>query len=145
MRESPARDALDAHGIDAVCEAVADGKTLTAIAQDVGVSIGSLSAWLDADPERSARAREARKATARMWDEKAEQRLDSAADPFELAKARELASHFRWRASKIAPGDYGDRLTTEHTGPGGGPVQVADVSGEALDARIAALREELGL
>lgn len=105
-----AREALDTFGIDAVCERVGEGKSLTAIAEDVGVSIGSLLTWLKADPERSARAREARQSTAQGWDELAEAELRAASDAFELAKARELASHFRWRASKIAPNDYGDKV-----------------------------------
>jgi hypothetical protein len=36
-----------------------------------------------------------------------------ASDAFELAKAKELAHHYRWRASKIAPKLYGDRLQVE--------------------------------
>lgn len=105
-----ARERLDAFGIDAVCERIGDGSSLTDIAEEVTVSIGSLLTWLKADAERSARAREARRATAQSWDEQAEAELRAASDVFELAKARELASHFRWRASKIAPADYGDKV-----------------------------------
>lgn len=107
---------LDRFGIDAVCEAIVDRESLTAIASRVGVSIGSLITWLDADPERSARAKEARRATARAWDEAAEAKLDQAEDEFGLKKARELAHHYRWRASKIAPAEYGDRIQQEHSG-----------------------------
>lgn len=115
-----ARAALDAFGIEAVCDRIGDGKSLTAIAEEIPVSIGSLLTWIKGDPERSARAREARQATAQGWDEMAEAELRNAADAFELAKARELASHFRWRASKIAPADYGDK------------VQLADADGNKL-------------
>lgn len=42
--------------------------------------------------------------------------IRAASDPFALAKAREVASHLRWRASKIAPTDYGDKIEHEHKG-----------------------------
>ena len=48
-----------------------------------------------------------------MWDERAGDVIQQAADPFELAKAKELAHHYRWRASKIAPRDYGDRIQAD--------------------------------
>lgn len=120
-----AREALDAFGIDAVCERIGEGESLTAIAEQVGVSIGSLLTWLKADAERSARAREARKATAQTWDEKAEAELRAATDAFELARARELASHFRWRAKAIAPLEYGDKVAlTDGEGKALAPVEV---------------------
>jgi hypothetical protein len=111
-----AREALDAYGIDAVCADILSEASLTTIATSQNVSPGSLLAWIEADPERSARVREARAAMARVWDEKAERRIDGAADEFELKKAKELAHHFRWRASKVAPKEYGDRQAVEHSG-----------------------------
>lgn len=59
---------------------------------------------------------------ASVWDEKAEQGLEDAADPFELSKHKELAHHYRWRASKIAPRIYGDRIQQEHSGKDGAPI-----------------------
>ena len=46
----------------------------------------------------------------------AEAELRNASDPFELARARELASHYRWKASKADPGQFGDKLETTHKG-----------------------------
>ena len=109
-----AREALDAFGIDAVCNAIADRKSLTAIAEEVGVATSRLLAWIDADTERSARVREVRASTARLWDERAEHLLETAADDMDLKRAKELAHHYRWRAAKIAPKEYGDRQTLEH-------------------------------
>ena len=70
-----------------------------------------------------ARAREARIHAARIWDEKALSVVEQALDLFELQRAKELAHHYRWRASKTAPKDYGDKVTQEHTGADGGPIQ----------------------
>jgi transposase len=113
---SIAKEKADAFGIDQVCERVSEGLTLTKIAQEIGISIGSLLTWIESDTERSARARETRVATARLWDEKAEQCIEGAPDEFELKRAKELAHHYRWRAAKIAPKEYGDRLEVENSG-----------------------------
>ena len=119
-----AQKKLNAIGIDAICEHIGDGKSLTSIAREADVSIGSLTAWLNADAERSARAREVRADTARLWDEKAEEEIRRATDPFELGIARELAHHYRWRAAKIAPREYGDKLQSEVTGADGAPFAI---------------------
>lgn len=118
-RAAEARTKLDAIGIDEVCDCVGEGKSLTLIAHNADVSIGSLLTWIEADPERSARVKECRSAMARYWDEKSEQCIEDASDEFELKRAKELSHHYRWRASKIAPREYGDKVTQEHTGPGG--------------------------
>lgn len=106
---------------------IASGVSMTAISQEIGVSIGSLITWLDGDAERSARVREARSKSAKVWDERAEEVIRLAPDKFELERARELAHHYRWRAKAIAPRDYGDKVTQEHTGANGGPIAIASV------------------
>jgi hypothetical protein len=112
-----ARNALNEFGIDAICRDVADGKSLTAIAISVGTPIGSIVTWLAADPDRSARATAARRATAWYWDEQAERELREAEPTTEgIAKALELASHYRWRASKISPREYGEKIDLHHGG-----------------------------
>jgi hypothetical protein len=127
-----ARNKIDALGLDAMCEELCAGGTLTAIAKRLEVNIASLLAWIEADPNRSARTRESRVKSAQMWDEKAETVLVDAADLFELAKARELAQHYRWRAKAVAPREYGDKVTQEHTGAEGGPITVASVNLKGL-------------
>lgn len=119
---SIARDKLDALGIDAFCDAIMECHSMTHIAHSLDVSIGSLVSWLAADSDRSARSREARARTALLWEERAEDRISNATDPFSLSKAKELAHHYRWRASKIAPRDYGDKMQQEITGKDGAPL-----------------------
>jgi hypothetical protein len=118
-----ARERLDAFGIDALVEAILSPMPQHEIAKAIGVSPGSLVAWIAADPERLARAREARAQTALMWDDKATAVIEEAQDQFELAKAKELAHHYRWRAAKIAPREYGDKIDLNHGGQAGNPVQ----------------------
>lgn len=99
-----------------ICDRLADGCAYIKIAEELGISNSALSEWISSNPERSARARESRAAAASIWDEKAETVLSEAPDEFELKKARELAHHYRWRASKIAPRDYGDKADVTHGG-----------------------------
>lgn len=126
---------VDAIGLDSICASLSDGKTLTAIADEIGVSIGTLLAWLAADAERSARAREARSLSARIWDEKAESEIAGARDPFELSRAKELAHHYRWRAAKTAPKDYGEKIAI------GGADDLPAIQSETTfsDAQLAAI------
>lgn len=119
-----AAEKMDAFGIAAVCEAILHPKPQHQIAAEIGVSPGSLVAWIAADPERSARVREARAQTALMWDDKATHVIEEARDQFELAKAKELAHHYRWRAAKIAPREYGDKIDLNHGGQDGNPVNM---------------------
>ncbi len=115
-RPATAMEAMDAFGVDAVCEAIMDRKSLTLIASEAGTSLTTLLRWLDADSERSARVREARSAMGKIWDERAESVIEDAQDEFELKKAKELAHHYRWRSAKVAPRDYGDKIDLNHGG-----------------------------
>lgn len=130
------REAMDAFGVDALCEAIGNEESLTAIAKSQGVSVGAMLVWIEADPERSARVREARRLMARVWDEKAEQVIEDAEDEFALKKAKELAHHYRWRAKAIAPKEYGDRTTLA----GDPDAPLVGLTDEQVEARIATLQ-----
>lgn len=114
---------LDDIGIDWVCDQITEGRMLSHIAKEASVSIATLSEWLSR-AERSVRAREARKAAAATYAEMAEDGIAAAEDGFALAKAKEMAHHLRWKASKMNPSSYGDKVTQEITGAEGGPLQV---------------------
>lgn len=105
--KTPARNKLEAIGIDAICDMIADTKTLSAIAKEIGVSIGTLSEWLSSG-ENSARSTEARRSTAKIWDERAEEELRNVSNGLQLGIARELAHHYRWRCKMISP-EYRDQ------------------------------------
>ena len=101
---------------DDIIRRIEDGEALAAIATSVGRARSKLTEWLQADDERWERSARARTSAAGAWDEKAEQELGDALDPFALAKAKERAHHYRWRASKTAPRLYGDKQQIEHSG-----------------------------
>lgn len=132
-RPPVSRAKCDVFGLEKICQLIISGESMTKIAAQIGVHVSTLIEWTEDDPKRSARMREARQHSGRIWDEKAEQGIITAADKFELEKARELAHHYRWRAKAIAPREYGDRVTQEHTGAGGGPIAVAAVDMKNLN------------
>lgn len=115
---------LDAFGTDAVCDLLLEGHSMSYVARKAGVSMGQFWSWLVLDSERSAKIHEARVRAAARYEEMGLERLESASDPFELSKAKEIAQHLRWRAAKIAPKQYGDKVQQEVTGANGGPVQI---------------------
>jgi len=106
---------LDEAGIDLICALILDGNMLADIARAFSVNRSTLHYWIanPDHPERSARVKEARTVAAAAWDERAEALLVNAKDHFELAKAKELSHHYRWRAKAIAPRDYGDRQVVD--------------------------------
>jgi len=123
--QDDANSKLDAVGIEGVCDVLLNGSTLIQYAELLKIDLSQLLHWILADPGRSARMRECRSEAAIVWDERCELLLAGSRDAFELSKARELAHHYRWRASKIAPRIYGDHARIEHTGAAGGPIIVS--------------------
>lgn len=111
-------------GVDWVLEQVVSGQSLQNIAALADVSIGSLVNWLSRDAERERLVLEARRRMAVLWDEQAFALIESAQTPLELQRAQQMAWHLRWRASKMAPRVYGDKVQQEVTGAGGGPIAV---------------------
>lgn len=121
-RPAPKTGLLD---IDKICADICETKSMREIAAANNIDMATLLEWIEGDPHRVARTREARRRTALLWEERAEAVLAQAGDNFELQKARELAHHYRWRAKMIAPKEYGDKVTQELTGKDGAPIAVA--------------------
>jgi hypothetical protein len=126
---------LDELSIEGFCDEVINGKSYTKIADEQGVSKAALLRWLSQDADRAARARDARTLSSHTFDDMAEDVLrDASVDP---ARARELASHYRWRASKIAPREYGDKLQIDQT------THVMNLSDDEVLRRSAAIEAKL--
>lgn len=45
----------------------------------------------------------------------------------------------KWLASKLKPKKYGDKVSAELSGPGGGPIEVSTLTDAQVEARLAAL------
>ena len=113
-----------------ILDRIESGELLLAIAEDMGVSQSTFGRWCE-KPERFARVELARRKSAQANIEMAEREIRSAGDPFELAKARELAHHWRWKASKSDSQRFGDRI--EHAGT----LTIKKDASEYTDAELA--------
>lgn len=114
-----AQEKLDRKGVDWVCDRIEDGDSLTAIARTLDIGVSTFTRWIGADAERSARIASARRASALSMAHKAEAvllDLDDDGSPAAIARARELASHYRWEAKMRNPRDFGEKVQTEHSG-----------------------------
>jgi len=120
---------LDAMGIDAICAEIAGGTSQSQFARDNGIAPQTFVDWIAADAVRSARIREARSLSADAYADKAEDVLLGEDNPQMLPRARELASHYRWMASKRRPSEYGDKQVIDLN------AQIT-ITPEQLDANI---------
>ena len=119
VKRGAVRAQLDRIGIDAICLMFEQGKMQSQIARELGIDDSILIKWLAADGQRSARAREARGKGAFVWDELAMDELQAIpadATPAQIARAREIAQHYRWRATKLGRADYGEKVDMNHSG-----------------------------
>lgn len=101
--------------IDQIIEMIIDGDSYRVIAKKLKVGVGQLHAFT-MNSEHSARVREALEISASSYDEKAEEalnKLKKGCDAAEIAKARELAQHYRWKAAKRNPRRYGEKQTID--------------------------------
>ena len=106
--------------LDEIIELIIDGHTYRTIAAHCRVSLSTLHAYLNL-PEHSARAREALNFSASTYADKAEQVIidvdeQSETGPLSFQKVRELAHHYRWKAAKRAPKEYGEKLDVTSKG-----------------------------
>ena len=107
---------LNKIGIDAVCELILGDASYATIAAQFGMTSMSLINWIEADPLRSARAKEARHLSAAQCDHKALGALEAIPDdgsPAQIARQREIASHYRWRAKVRNPREFGDAIKVD--------------------------------
>lgn len=99
--------------LDEILDLFADGETFRAVAKKVGVSTRTLNKFLtrkDNVEQYYAVLQESSDSYASMAEEALR---NSPADKIEIQRARELAHHYRWMASKRNPKRYGDRLDVD--------------------------------
>jgi hypothetical protein len=95
---------------------LADGESMVAIAQDARMpSRETVRRWNDSDETFRARYARAREDQAdALFDEAAE--IAKVATPESVQVARLQIDTIKWRASKLRPKVYGDKLDVEHSG-----------------------------
>lgn len=127
--------------IDEIIDSIIKGETYREIAEKYKVGLSTLFDFLAKD-EHSPRTREALDYSASIYADKAENILidiDKDSNAIEMARARELSNHYRWKAGKRSPKEYGDRVQQDvkHSG------EVLIESEKDRIKRIAALKIKL--
>ena len=145
---------------DEICERIADGESLRSICSaDDMPNKSTVFKWLaahEAFSDQYARARETQADS--LFDEVLSIADDGRNDWMErngqddagwqlngehLQRSRLRVDARKWMAGKLRPKKYGEKLTQEHTGPDGGPIEFKRVSKEQRDAAVsAALRAD---
>lgn len=107
---------------------IAEGRPMRSVCGDDDMPAwATVWRWLDRDEAFRAQYARAREIQAHAIAEQAVQDAETAGDP-QLGRLAYDAR--KWFASKVAPKVYGEKTTTEHTGPGGGPVRLVWGDGE---------------
>lgn len=103
---------------DRICDLIADGKGLREICRGEGMpGRRTVLDWLNDDSKGDFRARyaRAREAQGDFLDEEMQSVADTAT-PETAHVARLRVDTMKWRASKLAPKKYGDKVETVHSG-----------------------------
>ena len=135
---------------DAICAQIADGMPLRVICRQEGMPAWrTVYQWIEADPEFAARMEKARLLG---YDAIAEEALEIAddgrndwmeregddGDGYKLNGEHVQRSKLRIETrlkllAKWHPKKYGEKVTQEHTGPGGGAVQFEKITRTIVD------------
>lgn len=107
-----------------ICEQLASGRGMLDITSDPGMPHAStVYRWLEARPDFATAYVRARERQADVMDERILEIADRCtAETAAADRVRLLA--YQWRAARLMPKLYGDRVKTEHSGPDGGALQV---------------------
>ena len=108
---------------DAICDRLIEGESMRSIcASEDMPDRKTVLRWQDTRPDFAAKCARAREAQADFMDDLI---LDTArACTAESATAdRVRIGAYQWRAARLQPKKYGDKLMTEHTGANGGSIQ----------------------
>jgi hypothetical protein len=106
---------LNGVGIESILDEVRKGHNLVEIAEEIDISIGILLNWIE-NEGHVARIEDAFKFSAEGYLAQAARAIKAAATEFDLKKAKELASHGRFMASKMDRGKYGAEAVKGSTG-----------------------------
>jgi hypothetical protein len=102
--------------IDEICNLIVEGLSYRKIAEKLKCPLSTFHDFI-CKSVHSARAREALEYSAQTFDDQAEKVLIEAKSTMtEIQRAKELAQHYRWKASKRNPKRFSDKVQNEVTG-----------------------------
>ena len=102
--------------MDEIVKRISDGESMRSVCRDKRMpSIDAVMNWQRDDPDFAYRCARARELQAEVMDEKilsvAERVENGEMDPH---AARVVLSAYQWRAAKLAPKKYGEKIETTH-------------------------------
>ena len=110
------QERLEKIGIDSICAAVMTGASLTAIAGEMDdVPPKILMQWIEGSDSRVAKVKEARVVSSYHFADQALIEIKAAEGKDQISRARELAHHYRWLASKFNRDVFGSHQTIDAT------------------------------
>lgn len=129
------------HGLtfDDLLDRIASGDSVATVAQSIGAHRTSLMRWLTT-PERVDAYHAAQQEAADALIEKAEMAILAADDNVSVARARELANHYRHVAKARNPRRWGDKQQIEMSGELG----MRNLTDEQIDAKLQRLLDVSG-
>lgn len=115
--------------VDTICDRIAAGESMRSVCRDEGMPDRvTVLRWLDAREEFAAKWARARLCQADSVDDDIVEMLGEVkSGVLDPNAARVLLAGYQWRASKLSPKRYGDRVDLTHSAPGGGPVRLMNV------------------
>jgi hypothetical protein len=137
----------------AICIRLGLGESLREICRDEDMpSKSTVMRWLAAHSEFRDQYASAREAQADYYAEEIIEISDDASNDWMLrnrgegeteevenkevlARSRLRVDTRKWLMARMAPKKYGDKVVQEHTGPGGGPVQVQRIERVIVDPK----------
>lgn len=112
---------------DAICERLMDGASLVKICADESMpNRSTVMRWMQADEAFATKCAHARVLQSDLMDDMI---LDTAnaCTPETAAADRVKISAYQWRAAKLEPKKYGDKIENLHVGDKARPVMVSQV------------------
>jgi hypothetical protein len=108
---------------DRICERLIEGESLRTICADENMpSRATVLRWLADNPEFEAKCARARAIQADALAEDIQDVADSG-NPDDVQRAKLRVSVMQWRAAKLAPKKYGDKVALTGGGEGDAPIK----------------------
>ena len=132
---------------DIICERLADGESLRAICRDDSMpSQPTIFKWLGQQEQFSKQYARAREAQADAMaddilaisddglnDTYIDEHGNKRTDQDVIGRSRLRVDARKWLASKMAPKKYGEKISTEHSGPDGGAIKIDRIERIIID------------
>lgn len=107
---------------ESICEWIAEGKSLLSWTRENQVGLSTVYQWLRKQSEFAENYARAREDAADTLVDRLSDIADSEED---IQRAKLKCDNIKWVAARMKPKNYSERHNVEHSGPGGGPIDIA--------------------